>query len=96
MIHAIPTKSLLASLLVAAIFVLQFSAVQHSIEHGGTLPDIGCDFCVSGAASASLTTHPAVPHPAPSFAEPPLYAPAPSTPASRRALPPARGPPTLA
>jgi hypothetical protein len=86
----------LASLLAAAVIVLQFAAVQHSIEHGGALPDIGCEFCVSGTATASLSSHSAVQHPAPSFADAGEHGSAASPPASRRALPPARGPPTPA
>lgn len=85
----------LALLLAAAVVVLQFAAVQHSIEHGGTLPDIGCEFCVSGANHASLSTHSAALHPPPSFSEAPLHEPALPPPAPRRGLPPARGPPLL-
>lgn len=52
MIHTIRRLPHLTALLAAAVIVLQFAAVQHSIEHGGTLPDIGCEFCVSGSHHA--------------------------------------------
>lgn len=90
------TMSSLALLLAAAVVVLQFAAVQHSIEHGGTLPDIGCEFCVSGAASASLSTHPTTPPAERLSTDAPIGEPAASAPNSRRTRPPARGPPTLA
>ncbi len=93
MIPATRTLPYLASLLAAAVIVLQFAAVQHSIEHGGTLPDIGCEFCVSGTATASLSTHPTTPHSAPPSADAPMHEPAVSPPVSLRTHPPARGPP---
>ena len=86
----------LASLLAAAVVVLQFAAVEHSIEHGGTLPDIGCEFCVSGTATASLSSHPTIPHPVLPSTDVPLLEQAVSPPVSRRTRPPARGPPLLA
>jgi hypothetical protein len=96
MIHENRKLPYLAVLLAAAVIVLQFVAVQHSIEHGGTVPDIGCEFCVSGTTHASLSTHPDAPLPTLSWSEPLPHAPASSTPTARRALPPARGPPILA
>lgn len=96
MIHVIRQLPHLTALLAAAVIVLQFAAVEHSIEHGGTLPDIGCESCVSGAGHASLSTHSEAPHPAQSFTELSPYSPAGSPLAARRALPPARGPPLLA
>lgn len=89
------TTSYLALLLVAAVVILQFVAVQHSIEHGSALPDNGCEFCVSGTATASLSSHLPDSTPALSFADAPRHEPLAAPSASRRARPPARGPPRL-
>ena len=43
------------ALLAAAIVVLQFAAVQHAAAHGGAAPDVGCEFCLSGAGHAPTT-----------------------------------------
>ena len=95
MIQATRKLPYLTVLLAVAVIVLQFAAVQHSIEHGGTAPDIGCEICVSGVSHASLSTHAAAPHPVTAASEPARQDPAPAAPLARHARPPARGPPIL-
>ena len=83
------------ALLAAAIVVLQFAAVQHAAAHGGAAPDVGCEFCLSGAGHApplsdgpATHAHTIVGHAAPVTLV--LASPKP-----RRTAQPVRGPPIV-
>ena len=83
------------ALLAAAIVVLQFAAVEHAAAHGGAAPDVGCEFCLSGAGNAPpLGQAPVAPvHTAGGHAAPAATVVA--SPKPRRTAQPARAPPTL-
>lgn len=83
-------------LLAAAVVVLQFATVQHATAHGGAAPDVGCEFCLSGAGAAP-PSNPAPAAHARRIAGPMAPAAVPSAnPKPRRSAQPARAPPLLA
>lgn len=82
-------------LLAAAVVVLQFAAVQHSATHGGAMPDVGCEFCVSGAGHAPPPSLAPTAHVGGATGHGSETEHADAIPKPRRTTQPARAPPSL-